>query len=162
MDSINIYTDGGYRSSVGVGAYAYTLEYKGHSYDAGGASVETTNNKEELKAVIYALKRLKTEDIPVKVYTDSKYVIGCAVDWIDKWRGNNYHKKGGLKNRELVIELDKQVQRQGDIEFIHVKGHSGVEGNEKVDALVNKLMDDFIAQMDDNEFMEYNTNLLND
>ena len=151
MDSINIYTDGGYRSSVGVGAYAYTLEYRGHSYDAGGASVGTTNNKEELKAVIYALKRLKAEDIPVKIYTDSKYVIGCAVEWIDKWRGNNYHKKGGLKNRELIIELDKQVRRQEDIEFIHVKGHSGVEGNERVDALVNEIMDRHVADMGFNE-----------
>ena len=151
MDSINIYTDGGYRSSVEVGAYAYTLEYRGHSYDAGGASVETTNNKEELKAVIYALKRLKTDDIPVRVYTDSKYVIGCAVEWIDKWRGNNYHKKGGLKNRELIIELDRQVRRQEYIEFIHVKGHSGIEGNEKVDALVNEIMDRYLADMGLNE-----------
>lgn len=151
MDSINIYTDGGYRSSVGVGAYAYTLEYKGHSDDGGEASMETTNNQEELKAVIYALKRLKTDDIPVRVYTDSKYVIGCAVEWIDKWRGDNYNKKGGLKNRELIIELDKQVRRQEDIEFIHVKGHSGVEGNEKVDALVNEIMDRYLADMGLNE-----------
>ena len=68
---IIIYTDGacrGNQSKENIGAYAYTLSYKGHTKEYAEARANTTNNIMELTAIYTALKALKRKDIPVTVY----------------------------------------------------------------------------------------------
>ena len=46
-----------------------------------------------------------------------------------------------MEEKELWIALDNEKSKFRDIEFIKVKGHSGEEGNERVDSLLNLEMD---------------------
>ena len=141
---INLYTDGACRGNGelnNIGAFAYHLEYKGHTKEGAWVKQDVTNNAMELAAVVAGLNQIRTTDIPVVVYTDSAYVVGCATKWMDGWRSKGYQKKGGLKNRSLIIAMDQMIQKQKHIRFVHVKGHSGNPGNEYVDTLCNMEMD---------------------
>ena len=42
--------------------------------------------------------------------------------------------------------MDKLVRECTSIEFVKVKGHADVQGNIRVDALVNLAMDELIAE----------------
>ena len=54
------YTDGSCSGNPGAGAWAYRLEWPDASVEeAAGGEVATTNNREELKAVREALRRIR-------------------------------------------------------------------------------------------------------
>ena len=69
---INLYTDGAARGNPGPGGYGIVLEYPEKNYRKEFAEgfKHTTNNRMELRAVIEGLKKLKTTDLKVTVYTD--------------------------------------------------------------------------------------------
>ena len=82
MDKIVIYTDGGCRGNPGVGGWGVWLRYKDYDKKLKGSEHNTTNNKMELTAAIKALEALKSSEISVDLYTDSKYVIQGINEWI--------------------------------------------------------------------------------
>lgn len=140
---IEIYCDGGCHNNssknkdISIGAYGYIILYKDKYKEFAHAKNNTTNNQQELLAVIESLKILKTINIPIRVYCDSSYVINCGINWINSWIKNNWKTSSGksVKNKELIEELYFQIQRFDDIEFIQVKGHSGNKYNDLVDKL---------------------------
>ena len=69
---IHIFTDGSSRGNPGPGGYGIVLEQKGSSYvkEYSEGFRKTTNNRMELLAVIEALKKLKTKNASVVVFTD--------------------------------------------------------------------------------------------
>lgn len=147
-ETVEIYTDGGCRGNQGesnIGAYATILNYKGHKRYLSMGFRNTTNNIMELKAVIEGLKAMKKHDIPVKVYSDSAYVVnGINKGWVRGWKSNGWLKSDGkpVKNMELWEELDHLISLFNEVELIKVKAHQDNEGNNEVDSLVNKTMDD--------------------
>ena len=147
-ERIEIYCDGACRgnnttnTSSRIGAYAYKLTYKGKVKLGGQAEKNTTNNIMELKAVIEALKALKpsAKEMSIDIFSDSNYVVSGLNSWWDGWV-----KKGfsGVKNVELWKELKVLFDSFPHIKITWVKGHSGNQGNEDVDAYCNALMDCF-------------------
>ncbi len=137
MDKIIIYTDGGCRGNPGIGGWGVYLSYKGKEKKIYGSEKHTTNNKMELTAAIKALESIK-KDIPIILYTDSKYVLEGITKWIIGWKKKNWKK---VKNIDLWQQLDELNQRF-EIDWRWVKGHSGNVGNDTADALVNKAMDE--------------------
>ena len=122
------YTDGACSGNPGVGAWAYRLEWPDGTVDeAAEATPQTTNNREELKAVREALRAVRGRigddgAWRIIVRTDSMGVI----NWLTRrWKRN--------KNLDLFPEIDALVDRR--VEWEHVRGHSGDPGNERVDAL---------------------------
>lgn len=95
----------------------------------------------ELTAVIRALEALK-RPMRIKLYTDSQYVRLGIMEWMPGWKARNWRTadKKPVKNRDLWEALDS-AQAQHQIEWHWVKGHSGVPGNERVDALANSAID---------------------
>lgn len=148
MEKIIIYTDGacsGNQNKKNIGGYGAILVYKGHKKEVYGGEKNTTNNKMELKAPIEALKLIKRTDIPVEIYTDSAYLYNCMTQkWYKKWRKNNWlnSKKKPVENKTLWEELLNEVEKYKNIKFYKVKGHSGIELNEKADELANKGMNE--------------------
>lgn len=141
MKSIEIYTDGACRGNPGPGGWAATLESGEHFRELSGAEATTTNNRMELTAVIQALEALKKSSAVV-VYTDSEYVRKGITEWLRAWKARNWRTadKKPVKNRDLWERLDVAAERHS-IDWRWVKGHSGVPGNERVDALANAAID---------------------
>ncbi len=143
--TVEIYTDGACRGNPGPGGWAATLQWEGHLRELSGAERETTNNRMELTAVIRALEALK-RSMPVRVYTDSQYVRQGITEWMANWKKRDWRTadKKPVKNRDLWEALDAAAARH-EVEWHWVKGHSGVPGNERVDALANAAIDALLA-----------------
>lgn len=144
---IIVYCDGGCRnnqSKENIGAWAALLKYGDSSKMLSGHEINTTNNKMELLSCLRALNAIKNKSIHTIVYSDSKYLVEGLNDWIYTWIKNRWvnAKKKPILNQELWLELFKLKIQFMNIEFIHVKGHAGNDGNELVDAELNRVMDD--------------------
>ncbi len=137
---IELYTDGGCIGNPGPGAWAYVLARDGgSSVEDSGYAPETTNNRMELTAVIEGLKTVRagSESSGVTVHTDSQYVQKGISQWIRNWKKNNWKTaaKKPVKNQELWQILD-ELNAELHPQWKWVKGHAGVELNERCDQLV--------------------------
>ncbi len=141
MKSVTLYTDGACSGNPGPGGWGFLLVYNGKEKESYGSDSETTNNKMELTAVIEGLKQLK-EPCHVQIYTDSKYVLQGASEWLPGWKAKGWRKadKKPVLNADLWQALDSQLSRH-HIEWYWVKGHAGHPGNERVDMLACKGRD---------------------
>ena len=139
MDGIEIYTDGGCSGNPGPGGWAFVLRGEAGETIGSGGEANTTNNRMELRAVISALEEAerRSPGAAVILYTDSQYVKNGITKWIRSWKSNGWRTsdKKPVKNRELWEELDAVASRVRP-KFLWVEGHSGVEGNERCDELV--------------------------
>ena len=132
VDNIKLYTDGSSRGNPGPGGYGIVLKYKANTKEASKGFRLTTNNRMELLAVIEGLTMLKTNQIPVTIFSDSKYVIDTIQkDWLSKWIKTGFK---GKKNRDLW-ERYYALSRSFRIQFVWVKGHNGHQENERCDVL---------------------------
>lgn len=132
FNGIEIFTDGSSRGNPGPGGYGVILRYKQSVKELSAGYRRTTNNRMELLAVITGLEALKTRDIPVKVYSDSKYVIDSITKgWIYGWV-----KKGfaGKKNKDLWLRY-LTAEKGFKISYEWVRGHNGHPENERCDQL---------------------------
>ena len=143
MEKIVIYTDGGCRGNPGIGGWGVWLRYKDHDKKLKGAELNTTNNKMELTASIRALQTLKSNDITVDLYTDSKYVIQGINEWIDAWKVKDWKtaNKKPVKNVDLWKQLDN-LNQKFSVNWHWGKGHSDDLGNDLADLLANQAMDE--------------------
>jgi len=109
-----------------------------------GGEKNTTNNRMELTAVIEALRALKTMDgLPNRavVCTDSQYVQKGITEWIRRWKQNAWRTsdKKPVKNQDLWMELDS-LAGEFTLEWMWVRGHSGVEYNELCDRMTQQAI----------------------
>lgn len=138
----NVYTDGGCDAKKNIGAWAFRVEGadSAEGTERFGALTHTTNNRMELMAAIRALEHLEIGPA-VRIYSDSEYVIKGATLWIKGWIKRNWKTFGNtpVKNQDLWEHLNKLVTLH-NVTFVHVKGHSGNPGNERVDELCTLAM----------------------
>ena len=141
---IEIYTDGACRGNPGPGGWGVVLIAGKHRKTMHGGEFETTNNRMELVAVIEALNALKGSQ-PVRLHTDSKYVLEGINNWINGWKSRGWKTaaKKPVKNQDLWEDLDA-ARDQHDIKWVWVKGHAGNAGNEEADALANQGIDELM------------------
>ena len=138
---IRIYCDGacsGNPGNAGSGLAIYSNK-KNPVLLYGAYEEVGTNNIAELNALHQALiiaRQSNSQNI-ISIFSDSKYSIDCITVWAYGWKKNGWSKKGGeIKNLELIKEAHQLYERLKDkIEINHVKGHSGVEGNELADRM---------------------------
>lgn len=142
MNKIIIYTDGGCRGNPGIGGWGVWLRYGDYDKKLQGAQQDTTNNRMELTAAIKALEAIKSSDITIDLFTDSKYVMTGINEWIKNWKikGWKTANKKPVKNIDLWQHLDA-LNNQHNVAWHWVKGHSGDKGNDMADALANLAMD---------------------
>lgn len=132
QDKIEIFTDGSAKNNPGKGGYGIVMRYGDKEKEYSKGFRRTTNNRMELLAVIDALGKIKRYDIPVVVYSDSKYVIdSISKGWVFNWAKTGFK---GKKNEDLwrrYLDLHSKF----DIEYSWVKGHAGHPENERCDEL---------------------------
>ena len=146
MTEVEMFTDGACRGNPGPGGWGALLRYGAVEKELSAAEPLTTNNRMELMAAIGGLGALKRR-CAVKLYTDSKYVLQGATEWLPNWKARGWKTaaREPVKNQDLWQLLDAAAAAQ-DIEWHWVKGHSGHEGNEYVDQLENVAIDRLLAQ----------------
>lgn len=143
---IEIYTDGSSRGNPGPGGYGTILVYKGKEKEISEGFRLTTNNRMELLSVIKGLEALKTTEIPVKIYSDSKYVVDAInLKWVYGWIKTQFKKK---KNQDLWLRW-YAIQKKFNVTYIWVKGHAGHHFNERCDQLAVAAATSPDLQVDD-------------
>lgn len=142
---VDIYTDGACRGNPGPGGWAALLSAGGREKEISGAQIQTTNNRMELQAVIAALQALK-RPVNVRLYTDSQYVRRGILEWLPQWKARGWRTadKKPVKNLDLWQLLETAAARH-HIEWHWVRGHAGIPGNERCDALANAAIDGLLA-----------------
>jgi ribonuclease HI len=135
--TVAIYTDGACLGNPGPGGYGVVMLYGGHRKELSGGYRLTTNNRMEMMAAIAALKALK-QKCRVTLYSDSQYLVNAMTKgWAKRWQRNGWirnKQKEKAVNPDLWQELLTLCSKQ-DVEFRWVRGHSGVEENERADRL---------------------------
>lgn len=128
---IEVYTDGACSGNPGPGGWAWAV--KGGPSDSG-SEPDTTNQRMELRAALEAVRSL---DRPLRVVSDSTYVVNCFRDkWYEGWKNRGWKNanKKPVVNRDLWEPLIEE-HLKGQIDWSWVKGHSGDEMNDLVDQL---------------------------
>ena len=100
-----------------------------------------TNNTAELNALYKALEiaeKMLSPGRRIQILSDSSYSVNAMTKWSVGWEKNGWARKGNqeLANKELIASMySLYKQLAGNVVLAHVKGHSGVEGNELADRL---------------------------
>jgi len=154
-----IYTDGSSRGNPGPGGWAAIIIENGKSKrqientgagtkdgletirEIGGREDHTTNNRMELKAAIEGLNAVPTGSRVILI-ADSEYVVKGITLWIKGWLAKNWRTaaKKPVLNQDLWQEL-LRVAEGKDIQWKVVLGHSGIEHNERADAIATSFAD---------------------
>lgn len=142
-----IYTDGsclGNGKAVNSGGFGVVVLDKDENlvYTYSKVSENTTNNREELKAILYSFLNYGVKDngdfvqVPV-VYSDSSYCVNTFNEWMFNWARNGWINSAKKKpeNLDLIIEYYNWYQKGYRIDLRKVKGHAGHEWNELADQL---------------------------
>jgi ribonuclease HI len=92
----------------------------------------------ELMAAIVALETLN-KPCAVVLYTDSQYVKQGITAWLPGWKARGWKtaSRRPVKNVDLWQRLDAASGRH-QVDWRWVRGHTGVEGNEKADQLARE------------------------
>ena len=97
----------------------------------------TTNNREELKAILFALWEYGDQANPPIVYSDSAYAVNTFNEWMWSWA-----RKGWVKGDKKVPENLDIIQTYYDIwnhgyriDLRKCHGHAGNHWNEQADKL---------------------------
>lgn len=118
----------------------------------------TTNNREELKALIHCLSTIKElyPDEKCIIYSDSAYVVNMFNDWILTWAANGWKnsKKQPVENLDLVQIIYNFIQENFfEYDVQKCSGHAGDLGNELADALATKNYKRFINLCIENDLV---------
>jgi ribonuclease HI len=135
-EPVTIWTDGACSGNPGPGGWAAILVWNGHERELSGGDRETTNNRMELMGPLEGLRALSRPSTVV-VKTDSAYLQRAFTDgWLARWKRNGWQTSARkpVANRDLWELLDELVGRHS-VTFERVKGHAGVEMNERADQL---------------------------
>ena len=147
MKVVEIYTDGACRGNPGPGGWGVLLRHADTEKELYGGENNTTNNRMELLAAIKGLEAL-VEPCKVHITTDSVYVKNGITEWIHGWKSKGWKtaNRKPVKNQDLWLQLD-QLVTEHDVQWSWVKGHSGHDENERVDALANRGIDELLINI---------------
>ena len=134
------YTDGSCQHNPGPGGWGVVrLCEKDIVYVMNESCKDTTNNREELKAIIHVLKLAAADpSSEYLVYSDSAYAVHMINNWIWGWAKNSWlnSKKKEVENIDLVKEIYSYISKDFfNFQIKKCNGHAGVLENELADSL---------------------------
>jgi len=173
-EHVIIFSDGASKGNPGPGGWGAVVVFNGHVIELGDRENHTTNNKMELMAAVDALNTLNalsvTENFSgqeILLHTDSRYVINGITKWISAWKKRDWKtlQKEDVLHRDLWQALDAAVSatqlKGGVLRWVHVPGHSGVWGNERVDQIASSFAEGIASRLFSGSLSKYGTDILN-
>ncbi len=147
MHKIEVYTDGSSLGNPGRGGWGAIFLGQKNVVELGEKHNDVTNNQMELLAVAKAFEFLAEKNIKdylILIKSDSKYFIDGIEKWIIDWQNNNWKtaNKKPVKNQNLwkqILEFKIFLETDNKLIFEHVKAHSGIKYNERVDDIARML-----------------------
>ena len=126
MDEVTIYCDGACSGNPGNAGWGAVLIHGDYHKEFSGFIGHATNNIAEVMAAVEALKLLKWP-CKVTVISDSKYLVeGAKGAWNITTNLDVWEALGSVVN-----------ERQHQVSYQWVKGHSGDKWNERANVLAN-------------------------
>ena len=135
-----IYTDGSAHPNPGPGGYGVVVlndEEKIVNIRSRQTNDETTNNREELKAILWSMIRYGDSKQTPVVYSDSAYAVNTLNTWMFGWADKGWIKsdKQIPENLDLIQIYYDLYQKGFRINLQKIKGHAGHMWNELADQL---------------------------
>jgi ribonuclease HI len=128
-NSICIYTDGASSGNPGPSGIGVVLRFGKHEKEMSKYIGIATNNIAELEAIRTGLLAIKDTELPVRIFTDSRYAYGVLTLG---WKAS--------KNQNLIKSIKNILLKFKDRKIIKIKGHAGHEGNERADYLATSAI----------------------
>lgn len=128
--TLRIWTDGSCRQSTSFGGIGIVFTYDSQIiHEIAKRFDDTTNNRMEITAIIWALQEINTPVKRIEIYSDSQYCLGCITKG---WKRN--------ANTDLWEQFDQVYKHVRDrycqnIEFIYTAGHDSDFLNNRADLL---------------------------
>ena len=136
-----IYCDGacsGNGSAAAVGGFGVVvLDDKENIIETyNKQNQNTTNNREELRAILYTLIKYGKNEKPT-VYSDSAYAVNTFNTWMWDWASRGWLKSDNKTPENLdLIQTYYDLYNQGyRITLLKCRGHAGNQWNEMADKL---------------------------
>lgn len=125
------YTDGSaHPKNPGPGGFGVVKVFADGHYETYSKQTKetTTNNREELRAIIWACADAMLHGEKAEIYSDSTYAMNSLSTWMEAWQRNGWVKSSGGSpdNLDLIIEYYNNIYiiYKNNIYFNKVKGHS--------------------------------------
>ena len=124
------YCDGACSGNPGPSGLGAVLVWDGGRRELSEYLGHGTNNTAELTAIMRVAQGTPDTGRPLHIYTDSSYSIGVLTKG---WKAK--------ANKELIAEAKSALRGVEDVELFYVKGHAGIELNEKADELAREAVE---------------------
>ncbi len=151
---VTIFTDGGAVPNPGQGGYGVVLRFGDHCKELSGGFQQTSNNRMELMAAIVGLEALK-QPCRVHLHSDSRYVV----DMVNQGALFRIAAKNWRATKAKNLDLWKRFLDAfllHEAEMVWVKGHAGIDDNERCDQLAALAMKQQTLEIDEG-YAEYAT-----
>jgi len=146
---LHLFVDGCYEPGSGHGGWAFVAYRDAVEIASGFGGVEdSANNSMELAAVLEAAIWINSQTTgePATIWSDSVYVVKGCNSRRHIWKNNGWKKSSPngngrsrtIANAELWKAVDLQLSQNGLLAIAWCKGHFGIAGNERADALADK------------------------
>jgi ribonuclease HI len=153
MNKVLVFVDGSCYYKTKLGGIGIYIIFKNFTKSIKIGYENTTISRMELKAIIVALKNIKSNlSFQYEIYSDSEYVVKSINEYMKNWILINFQ---GIKNVELWKEFLEERKRFDNfqIKFLHIRGHQKVynlitKGNYLADKLANYKFQDVYLKND--------------
>lgn len=99
----------------------------------------TTNNQQELLAILIAATLYGDKSLDITIFSDSAYAINCLTSWRFNWERNGWRKGDNQmpENLDIIKEYKKLIDSEYKVNLVKVKGHDTCFGNQLADTIAS-------------------------
>lgn len=167
---VAVFTDGAAKGNPGPGGWGAVICLdRAAVRELGGFGGHTTNNRMEMTAALEALSWLRSSGsgtaLDVSILTDSTYLIRGVTQWMASWKRRGWKTVDGLDvaNRDLWESLAEALAAMkvhgSSVHWRYVRGHTGIAGNERADAIATGFASAAVVTLYEGPFASYGTDL---